>query len=88
MKKILVTFQVKDVGVWLSNNTLRQIGKRLGIKFDLFINRRSKLVGYVAEIPDATSLDEILINTTILSDSFKTDGLKIENIEILESLDV
>ena len=88
MKKILVTFHVKDVGLWLSNNTLRQIGKPLGIKFDLFINRRSKLVGYVAEIPDATSLDEILINTTILSDSFKTDGLKIENIEILESLDV
>jgi hypothetical protein len=88
MKKILITFKVKNVNSWLSENTLEQLDNPSGIKVEFFVNTRSNLVGYVANIPDAESLDDILLNTTILSDLFKSNGVSIETYQILESMEI
>jgi hypothetical protein len=88
MKKILITFKVKDVNSWLSKNTFEQLANPLGIKVEFFVNTRSNLVGYVANIPDAESLDDVLLNTTILSDLFKSNGVNIDTYQILESMEI
>ena len=84
--KILVTYRVKDVNWWLSNNTLEEIGNAYGIYFEIFRRKNSNLVGYIAEFQDAETLDEILLNTTTLSDSFRINGVIVETIEMLESV--
>jgi hypothetical protein len=87
MKKLLVIYKVKDVDWWILNNTLKQVGGSLGIKFQIFRKPYSNLVGYVAEIPDMDLLDGILTNTTILSDSFKANGVLVETIEMFEEIE-
>ena len=84
--KILVTYRVKDVDWWLSYNTLEEIGNAYGIYFEIFRRKNSNLVGYIAEFQDAETLDEILLNTTTLSDSFRINGVIVETIEMLESV--
>jgi hypothetical protein len=87
MKKIMVIYKVKDVDWWILNNTLKQLGGSLGIKFQIFRKPYTNLVGYVAEILDIDLLDGILTNTTILSDSFKANGVLVETIEMFEEVD-
>jgi len=84
MKRLLVTYKVKDAHWWIVNNTLKQVGEPMGIKFHIFRKAHTNLVGYIAEIPDIDVLDKILLNTTILSDSFKANGVIVETIEMCE----
>jgi len=51
---------------------------------DLCKKKNSNLVGYVCNIPNNKFFEEIVQNTTLLSDSFKANGVLIETIEILE----
>lgn len=83
----MVIYKVKDVDWWILNNTLKQLGGSLGIKFQIFRKPYTNLVGYVAEILDIDLLDGILTNTTILSDSFKANGVLVETIEMFEEVD-
>ena len=87
VKRILVTYKVKDVNWWIKNNTLKQVGTPMGIKFHIFRKTHTNLVGYMAEILDVDLLDKILLHTTILSDSFKANGVLVETIEMLEEVE-
>jgi hypothetical protein len=87
MKRLLVTYKVKDAHWWIVNNTLKQVGEPMGIKFHIFRKAHTNLVGYIAEIPDIDVLDKILLNTTILSDSFKANGVILETIEMFEEVE-
>ena len=82
--KILVTYRVKDVDWWLTYNTLEKIGNAYGIYFEIFRRKNSNLVGYIAEFQDAERLDEILLNITSLSDSFRINDVIVKTIEMLE----
>ena len=84
MKKLLVTYKVKDAEWWLSNNTLDKVWGPMGIKLEIFAKKNSNLVGYVCNIPNNNFFEEIVQNTTLLSDSFKANGVLTETIEILE----
>ena len=87
-KKILVIYEVKNVDWWILNNKLKQIGGSLGIKFQIFRKANTNLVGYIAEIPNVDLLDGILLNTTLLSDSFKAHGVIVETIEMLAEVEI
>lgn len=80
----MVTYQVKDADWWLLNNTLKQMFGPMGMEFEIFRKRNTNQVGYVCKIPKAEILGEILHNTTLLSTSFKENGVLVETIEIFE----
>jgi len=86
MKKLLVTYRVKDVEWWISNNTLTQVWGPLGVKFQIFRQKDTNLVGYLAEIADQSLLDEVLVNSTLLSTSLKVNGVITETMEMLEEV--
>lgn len=86
MKKVLVTYQVKDADWWLLNNKLEQTVGHLGVRFDFFRKKNSNLVGYIAHISNEDAMREILLNTTIVSTRLKEHGVLLETIEILEAV--
>ena len=86
MKKLLVTYQVKDADWWLLNNKLEQTVGHLGIRFEFFRKKNSNLVGYVAHIPNEDAMRDILLNTTTVSTRLKENGVILETIEILEAV--
>ena len=86
MKKMLVTYQVKDPDWWLLNNTLEQTTKDLGFRFEFFRKRNSNMVGYLVEIPNEDDLTNILLNSTLISTKLNEHGVILETIEILEAV--
>jgi len=86
MKKLLVTYQVKDPDWWLLNNKLEQTTEHLGFRFELFRKKNTNVVGYVVEIPNEDDLTDILLNTTLISTRLNEHGVLLETIEILESV--
>jgi len=86
MKKLLVTYRVKDVEWWVLNNNLMQVWGPMGIRFQIFRQKDTNLVGYMAEIDDEALLDDVLNNSTLLSKSFKANGVMTETIEMLEEV--
>jgi hypothetical protein len=86
MKKILVTYQVKDPDWWLLNNTLEQTTRHLGFRFEFFRKRNTNIVGYVVEIPNEDDLTDILLNSTLISTKLNEHGVLLETIEILEAV--
>jgi hypothetical protein len=86
MKKLLVTYQVKDPEWWLLNNKLKQTTEHLGFRFELFRKKNTNVVGYVVEIPNEDDLTDLLLNTTLISTRLNEHGVLLETIEILESV--
>jgi hypothetical protein len=86
MKKLLVTYQVKDPDWWLLNNKLEQTTAHLGFRFELFRKKNTNVVGYVVEIPHEDDFTNILLNTTLISTRLNEHGVLLETIEILESV--
>jgi len=86
MKKLLVTYQVKDPDWWILNNKLEQTTGHLGFRFELFRKKNTNVVGYVVEIPNENDLTEILLNTTLVSNRLNEHGVLLETIEILEAV--
>jgi hypothetical protein len=86
MKKMLVTYQVKDPEWWLLNNTLEQTTRHLGFRFEFFRKRNTNIVGYVVEIPNEDDLTDILLNSTLISTKLNEHGVRLETIEILEAV--
>ena len=86
MKKLLVTYQVKDPDWWLLNNTLVQTTRHLGFRFEFFRKRNTNIVGYVVEIPNEDDLTDILLNSTLISTKLNEHGVLLETIEILEAV--
>ena len=86
MKKMLVTYQVKDPDWWLLNNTLEQTTRHLGFRFELFRKKNTNVVGYVVEIPNEDDLTDLLVNTTNISSRLNEHGVILETIEILEAV--
>jgi hypothetical protein len=86
MKKVLVTYQVKDPDWWVLNNKLQQATAHLGFRFELFRKKYSNVVGYVVEIPNEDDLTELLLNTTDISTRLNEHGVILETIEILEAV--
>ena len=86
MKKILVTYQVKDPDWWLLNNTLEKTTRHLGFRFEFFRKRNTNIVGYVVEIPNEDDLTDILLNSTLISTKLNEHGVLLETIEILEAV--
>ena len=86
MKKMLVTYQVKDPEWWLLNNTLEQTTRHLGFRFEFFRKRNTNIVGYVVEIPNEDDLTDILLNSTLISTKLNEHGVLLETIEILEAV--
>ncbi len=86
MKKMLVTYQVKDPDWWLLNNTLEQTTKHLGFRFEFFRKHNTNIVGYVVEIPNEDDLTDILLNSTLISTKLNEHGVLLETIEILEAV--
>ena len=86
MKKMLVTYQVKDPDWWLLNNTLEQTTKHLGFRFELFRKKNTNVVGYVVEIPNEDDLTDILLNSTLISTKLNEHGVLLETVEILEAV--
>jgi hypothetical protein len=86
MKKLLVTYQVKDPDWWLLNNTLEQTTRHLGFRFEFFRKRNTNIVGYVVEIPNEDDLTNILLNSTLISTKLNEHGVLLETIEILEAV--
>ena len=86
MKKLLVTYRVKDVEWWIMNNTLAQVWGPMGINCHLFRQKNTNLVGFMAEIADEDLLDEVLQSSTLLSKSFKANGVMTETMEMLEEV--
>ena len=86
MKKMLVTYQVKDPDWWLLNNTLELTTKHLGFRFELFRKKNTNVVGYVVEIPNEDDLTDILLNSTLISTKLNEHGVLLETIEILEAV--
>ena len=86
MKKLLVTYQVKDPDWWLLNNKLEQTTAHLGFRFELFRKKNTNVVGYVVEIPNEDDLTELMLNTTLISTKLNEHGVLLETIEILEAV--
>lgn len=86
MKKLLVTYQVKDADWWLLNNTLEDTVKHLGWRFEFFRQPNTNLVGYLVEIPKEDDLQEMLFNTTLISDKLKEHGVLFETIQTFEAV--
>ncbi len=86
MKKMLVTYQVKDPDWWLLNNTLEQTTRHLGFRFEFFRKRNTNIVGYVVEIPNEDDLTDILLNSTLISTKLNEHGVLLDTIEILEAV--
>ena len=86
MKKLLVTYQVKDPDWWLLNNKLEKTTAHLGFRFELFRKKNTNVVGYVVEIPNENDLNDILLNTTLVSTRLNEHGVLLDTIEILESV--
>ena len=86
MKKLLVTYQVKDPEWWLLNNKLKQTTEHLGFRFELFRKKNTNVVGYVVEIPNEDDLTDLMLNTTLISTRLNEHGVLLETIEILESV--
>lgn len=88
MKKLLVTYQVKDADWWLLNNKLEETVGHLGVRFEFFRQPNTNLVGYVVHIPDENLLNDILLNTTLVSQRLKEHGVLLETIETLEAVTI
>jgi hypothetical protein len=58
----------------------------MGINFHLFRQKNTNLVGFMAEIADEDLLDEVLQSSTLLSKSFKANGVMTETMEMLEEV--
>jgi predicted secreted hydrolase len=86
MKKLMVTYQVKDPDWWFLNNTLEQTTAHLGFQFEFFRKRNTNVVGYVVEIPNENDLTDLLLNSTLISTKLKEHGVLFETIEILEAV--
>ena len=86
MKKLLVTYQVKDPDWWVLNNKLKQTTAHLGFRFELFRKKNTNVVGYVVEIPNEDDLTDLLLSTTLISTRLNEHGVLLETIEILESV--
>ena len=86
MKKILVTYQVKDPDWWVLNNKLQQATAHLGFRYELFRKKNTNVVGYVVEIPNEDDLTDLLVNTTDISTRLNEHGVLLDTIEILEAL--
>lgn len=86
MKKLLVTYQVKDPDWWVLNNKLQQTTAHLGFRFELFRKKNSNIVGYLVEIPNEDDLTDILLNSTLISTKLNEHGVLLETIEILEAV--
>ena len=86
MKKLLVIYRVKDINYWMSNNILKTVWEPLGVKFQIFRQVDSNLIGYLAEINDQDLFDEVIKNSTLVSLSFKANGVITETIQILEQI--
>ena len=86
MKKVLVTYQVKDPDWWVLNNKLHQATAHLGFRFELFRKKNTNVVGYVVEIPNEEDLTDLLVNTTDISTRLNEHGVLLETIEILEAV--
>ncbi len=86
MKKLLVTYQVKDPNWWLLNNKLEQTTEHLGFRFEFFRKKNTNVVGYVVEIPNEDDLTNLLLNTTLVSTRLNEHGVLLETIEILEAI--
>lgn len=86
MKKLLVTYQVKDADWWLLNNTLEDTVRHLGWRFEFFRQPNTNLVGYLVEIPKEDDLRDILFNTSLISDKLKEHGVLFETIQTLEAV--
>jgi hypothetical protein len=84
MKKILVTFNVKDMETFFEDNTLEEEWGQLGVGIEFFRKRDAKLIGFIAEISNEDLFDSALKNTTFLSTSFKSNGVLMESLEIFE----
>jgi len=84
MKKILVTFKVKDVAWWLENNTLVEEWYQIGAEVELFRKRDSNQIGFIAKISNANLFDELIQNSIFLSSSLKSNGVMMETLEIHE----
>ena len=86
MKKMLVTYQVKDPDWWLLHNTLEQTTKHLGFRLEFFRKHNTNIVGYVVEIPNEDDLTDILLNSTLISTKLNEHGVLLDTIEILEAV--
>jgi hypothetical protein len=86
MKKLLVTYKVKDADWWVLNNKLEESVGHLGFRFEFFRQLNTNLVGYVVEIPDEDVLKDLLLNTTLVSQRLKEHGVLLETIETFESV--
>jgi hypothetical protein len=86
MRRLLVTYQVKDADWWLLNNTLEDTVGHLGWRFEFFRQPNTNLVGYIVEIPKEQDLKEILLNSTLISDKLKEHGVLMETIQTLEAV--
>ena len=86
MKKVLVTYQVKDPDWWVLNNKLEQATAHLGFRYELFRKKNTNVVGYVVEIPNEDDLTDMLLNTTDISKRLNEHGVLLETIEILEAV--
>jgi predicted secreted hydrolase len=86
MKKMLVTYQVKDPDWWLLHNTLEQTTKHLGFRFEFFRKHNTNIVGYVVEIPNEDDLTDIFLNSTLISTNLNEHGVLLDTIEILEAV--
>jgi hypothetical protein len=85
MKKLLVTYQVKDADWWLLNNKFDETVGHLGFRFQLFRKKNTNLVAYVVEIPNEEDLKDLLLNTSLITTRLKEHGVLLETIEVLEA---
>jgi hypothetical protein len=86
MKKLFVTYQVKDADWWLLNNKLEETVGHLGWRFEFFRKQNSNLVGYIVDIPNEDDLKDILLNSALVSTRLKEHGVLFETIEVLEAV--
>lgn len=86
MKKVLVTYQVKDPDWWVSNNKLQQATEHSGFRVELFRKKNTNVVGYVVEIPNEDDLTDLLVNTTDISTRLNEHGVLLDTIQILEAV--
>ena len=86
MRKLLVTYQVKDADWWLLNNTLEKTVGHMGFRFEFFRQPKTNLVGYIVEVSDEDAFKEVLFNSTIISDKLKEHGVLMETIQTLEAV--
>jgi hypothetical protein len=84
MKKILITFQVRDISSWPINNTIEKEWTQKGFNIEFFRKRDANQLGFTAEISNELLFDEMIKNSTFLSSSLKANGVLMETLEILE----